>query len=131
MSLIRQVLVSLIVIVFAALGWFTFSHRDLVLSDLGIAGATGGGSAAGASSGGAGNRGGAPGASAGSGRSSGGGGSGRGPSAAPVVAATVDIQTAGDRLTAIGTLVAVQEVTLFPQVSGVVTEIAFKPGSHV
>jgi RND family efflux transporter MFP subunit len=50
---------------------------------------------------------------------------------APVVAAAVDIQATGDQLTAIGTLAAVQEVTLFAQVSGVVTEIDFKPGTQV
>ena len=138
MSIAKQTLVSLLVIVFAALGWFAFSHRDLVLNDLGIAGVTtadlaspsgqpGGGDGG---SGGGGNRSG----SAGSGRSGGtggGGGFGRGLSTPPVIAAAVDIQATGDRLTAIGTLSAVQEVTLFPQVSGIVTTIDFKPGSHV
>ena len=136
MSLIKQVLISLLVIVFAGLGWFAFSHRDLVLSDLGIAAGAGEGPSAapgsagpGQTSGGGGSGGGSPAASAGGGRS-GGGGFGRGPSAAPVIAAAVDIQTTGDRLTAIGTLAAVQEVTVFPQVDGIVAAIDFKPGGH-
>ena len=102
MSLFKQVLISLLVIVFAGLGWFAFSHRDLVLSDLGIAAGAGEGPSAapgragpGQTSGGGGSGGGSSAASAGGGRS-GGGGFGRGPSAAPVVAAAVDIQTTGD-----------------------------------
>ena len=47
-----------------------------------------------------------------------------------MIAAAVDIQTTGDRLTAIGTLAAVQEVTVFPQVDGIVAAIDFKPGGH-
>src|SRR5262245_11946765 len=138
MSIVRQVLVSLLVIVFAALGWFAFSHRDLVLSDLGVTGVAtadlaspAGQPGSGGGSGGGGNRSGSAAGGGRSGSSAGGAGFGRGLSTPPVIAAGVDIQATGDRLTAIGTLSAVQEVTLFPQVSGIVTAIDFKPGSHV
>ena len=83
---IKQVLISLLVIVFAGLGWFAFSHRDLVLSDLGIAAGAGGGPSLapgrggpGQTPGGGGSGGGSSAASAGGGRS-GAGGFGRGPS---------------------------------------------------
>jgi RND family efflux transporter MFP subunit len=58
-----------------------------------------------------------------------GGGLGGGP--ARVVTAPVEIDNAGDTVRAIGTLVAAQSVTLFPEVTGTVAEIAFKPGSAV
>src|SRR5437762_13593754 len=54
MSLVKQFLISLFVIVFAGLGWFAFSHRDLLLTDLGIAGSADAGAGATPGQGGAG-----------------------------------------------------------------------------
>jgi RND family efflux transporter MFP subunit len=120
MSIIKQLTLSLLVVALVAGGWFAFERWR---------GASGQGA-------------GAPAADSATGRSGGnaaaGGGSGGGarvgrggPSAVPVVAGPVEIDSTGDELSAIGTLTAAQEVDLFPQVTGIVTEIDFAPGSPV
>jgi RND family efflux transporter MFP subunit len=48
-----------------------------------------------------------------------------------VVTAPVDTDTSGIEVQAVGTVASAQAVTLYPQVTGVVTEIAFTPGSKV
>ncbi len=48
-----------------------------------------------------------------------------------VVTAPVETDTSGDTVTALGTASAVQSVTLFPQVTGIVTKILFKAGDVV
>jgi RND family efflux transporter MFP subunit len=48
-----------------------------------------------------------------------------------VVTAPVDIDTSGIEVQAVGTVASAKAVTLYPQVTGVVTDIAFTPGSNV
>ena len=48
-----------------------------------------------------------------------------------MVATPVVIDESGQEVRAIGTLAAAQEVTVYPQVTGIVAEIAFTPGSEV
>ncbi|MCP4385889.1 MAG: efflux RND transporter periplasmic adaptor subunit [Hyphomicrobiales bacterium] len=57
------------------------------------------------------------------------GGFGRGPAA--VVVAPVEIDSSGTIIRALGTAEAGREVTLRPQVTGIVTEVNFRPGSAV
>jgi RND family efflux transporter MFP subunit len=49
----------------------------------------------------------------------------------PVVTAAVEIDDDGETVRSIGTLAAAQAVTLYPQVTGTVAEIAFKAGDKV
>ncbi|MEO8667497.1 MAG: efflux RND transporter periplasmic adaptor subunit [Bauldia sp.] len=107
MTAARQIVLSLLVIALAGGGWWLYRS----------------GSFAGAATVAA-----TPDSSAGQGRRSG-GGMGAGP--VRVVTAPVDINDDGDTVRAIGTLVAAQSVTLFPEVTGAVSEIAFKPGTRV
>ena len=60
-----------------------------------------------------------------------GGGSGGRGGAVLVVTAAVGTDETGIDVRAIGTVAAAQEVTLYPQDSGIVTEVAFTPGTKV
>jgi RND family efflux transporter MFP subunit len=150
MSLFRQILLSVLVIVIAGAGWLAFERRDLIFGAVGAAADAGGGgqngsAGAGSGNGGANRQGGGGGgglANAGSGGSQGGGqggsggqsggGGGRGFGGPPqVVTAKVVLDSTGADIRAIGTLAAAQEVTIFPQVTGVVSDVAFKRGAKV
>ncbi len=111
MSFVKQIVISAVVIVLVVGGWYAYQHRSALFGTPStIAAATPGSAPAAAKPGGPG---------------------GRSLGPVPVVAAPVDIATTSDQLSAIGTLAAAQEVTLFPQVTGIVTSVTFKPGSHV
>lgn len=60
-----------------------------------------------------------------------GGGPGGGRSAVQVVTAPVEIDSSGLEVRAVGTVAASKAITLYPEITGTVTEVAFKPGSPV
>ncbi len=111
MSAIRQIVLSLIVILIAAAGWYAYDQGWFSAQQ-------------------------AQGPGAGAGQADGRGprgpgfGNGRG-SAVLVITAPVGTDDAGIDVRAIGTVAAAQEVTLYPQDSGIVTDVAFTPGSKV
>lgn len=111
MPVIRQIVLSLVVILIAAAGWYAYQQGYFTVRQ-------------------------GPGAGAGAGQADGRGphgagfGSGRGASVL-VVTAPVGIDNTGIDLRAIGTVAAVQEVTLYPQDSGIVVAIGFTPGTAV
>ena len=111
MSAIRQIVLSLVVILIAAAGWYAYDQGYFSMQQ---------GQGAGAGAGRADSR--AP-----RGQSFGGGRGG----AVLVVTAPVGTDDTGIDVRAIGTVAAAQEVTLYPQDSGIVTEVAFTPGSAV
>ena len=113
MSVIRQIVLSLIVVLVAAAGWYAYDHGYFSANQGGRGAPAGAGQAAG---------GGSP-------RGQGFGG-GRG-GAVLVVTAPVTSDDTGIDVRAIGTVAAAQEVTLYPQDSGIVTEVAFTPGTKV
>jgi RND family efflux transporter MFP subunit len=114
MSAIRQIALSLIVVLIAAAGWYAYDQGWFSMQQ-------GGGPAAAGQAGGGGGGGGA------SGQGSGGGRGG------PVLVVTTPAgrDDTGIDLRAIGTVAAAQEVTLYPQDSGIVVEVAFTPGAKV
>ena len=103
MSLSRQILLSLLVVLIAAGGWYVLNHR----ADLsgGAAMATGESPTGGRGRGGEG------------GNSAGRGGS------VPVVTARVGTDSAGAEIRAVGTLTAAKAVTIFPEVTGIVSAV--------
>ncbi len=103
MSLTKQFLLSLLVLVLIGGGWFAYENRAQFL----------GGPAA------------PPVAGTPAARGPGGQG------AVPVVAGPVEIDSTGDELSAIGTLTAAREVDIYSQVTGIVTDLGFTPGSQV
>jgi multidrug efflux pump subunit AcrA (membrane-fusion protein) len=116
MSIVKQLLVCLVLTAAATAGWLAYTKPELI----GLASAsTGGPQSEG--------RQGAPGGSR----------AGRVPGmvgergAVNVVTAPVAAETGGETLIALGTAEAARSVTLFPEVTGVVTEILFKPGQTV
>jgi RND family efflux transporter MFP subunit len=113
MSVSRQIIVSILIIVVALSGWYTFSHREEIFGGA-VALAT-----ADSPRGPGGQRGGA-----------GGEGSGRG-GTVPVATALVGIETDAPEIRAIGTLTAAKAVTLFPEVTSVVKSVDVQPGAHV
>lgn len=114
MRLSGQILSSLLLVAVAGAGWFAYEHRDAFL---------GGGDGPVAAAGGQ------------PSRPAGAGGPGRGPGAFAgpplVVAATVAIDTSGSDVRAIGTLAAEKAVTLYPQVTGIVSAVNVQPGAAV
>jgi multidrug efflux system membrane fusion protein len=79
-------------------------------------------------------RAGAPGAGAGGGRGAGGGGRGGGGGPNSAVAVTVATVNSGDidvRIPALGTITPLATVTVRPQISGILTKIAFQEGQLV
>jgi RND family efflux transporter MFP subunit len=115
MSLVKQILLSLI-LVGAGLGsWHAYRNPEI----LGAAGEVSSGGAQEPQARGA--RGGRPAGAPG----------GRGGGVANVVTATVAMERIDEAVAALGTAKAVRSVTVFPQVTGIVEEIAFTPGSRV
>ncbi|SDB30572.1 efflux RND transporter periplasmic adaptor subunit [Bauldia litoralis] len=104
MSVLKQLLLSLVVIAVAAGGWAYFQRPELIFgvdASQQAAGPTGGG------------------------RPSFGGGP------TLVVTAPVEMVETGTDIRAIGTAAAAREVVVYPQVTGIVTEVAFTPGTEV
>ncbi len=121
MKISRQVLLVVLVLLVAAGGWFAFGRGGF---GGGSAATTSGGPpAASAQNGGAppGRPGGAPGAP-------GGGGFNR---AVLVVTAKVTTANDGIDVEAVGTVNSARSVTIYPQVTGIVAELSFKPGAAV
>ncbi len=112
MSVIRQIVLSLVVILIAAAGWYAYSQGWFSMSQ------GGGGPAAAGQGGGAGGP-----------RGAGFAGGRGGP--VLVVTAPVGTDNTGVDVRAIGTVAAAQEVTLYPQDSGIVVGIEFTPGAKV
>ncbi len=112
MSAVKQIVISLVVVLIAAAGWYAYD-KGYFSGKHGSAGpeqsVRSGGAGAGGQRGGFGGRGGA----------------------VLVVTAPVGTDDAGIDVQAIGTVAAAQEVTLYPQDSGIVTEVSFKPGTKV
>lgn len=113
MSVSRQIIVSILIILFAVSGWYAFSHREVIFGDAAAL------ATADSPNGPGGRRGGA-----------GGDGSGRG-GAVPVATALVGIDIDAPEIRAIGTLTAAKAVTLFPEVTSVVKSVEVQPGAHV
>jgi RND family efflux transporter MFP subunit len=115
MSLLKQALVCLVLVAAAAAGWYVYQRPELV----GLAAADGAATAA------------TP------GRPGGAGGGNRipgligGGGALNVITAPVETDAGGETVMALGTAKAARSVTIFPQVSGIVTEVAFIPGQPV
>lgn len=110
MSVPKQLLLSILIIAVAVGGWVLYQRPEVVfgVADTGEASGPAGRSGPG-----------------------GGGGPGRFGGPTLVVTAPVEIDTTGTEIRAIGTAAAAREVTLYPQVTGVVTDVAFAPGSTV
>ncbi len=123
MALFKQILLSLVVIVLAAGGWYVYQHRD------GLFGAGETVAEAGATTGqGPGKQG----AGAGTGAPGAGGRQARGFGGPPlVVTAVVTTDSSGAEVRAIGTLAAAKAITLFAQVTGIVSAVDFKQGAKV
>lgn len=113
MKVSGQIGLSIVVVLVAVSGWYAYDHRDTLF----------GGSAAPASGDSATTAGGAR----GGGR---GGGAGRGGDV-PVVTARAGVDTAGEQIRALGTLTAAEAVTLYPEVTGVVSTIEVAAGATV
>ena len=111
MSATRQIVLSLIVVLIAAAGWYAYDHGWFAMQQGGRGAAAGGGQ------GGAGPR--------GQGFAGGRGGP------VLVVTAPVGVDETGIDVRAVGTVAAAQEVTLYPQDSGIVVELDFVPGAKV
>jgi len=118
-SLFKQIILSLVVLGAAYGGWYVYQNPQLVSlarETVGVEPQAEGG------------RGGPGGPSV---RGAGIAGV-RGPGGATnVVAATVEADNSAERLTALGSAKAVRAVAIFPQVTGMVEEIAFAPGEAV
>ena len=112
MSLSRQILLSLLVVLLAAGGWYGLNHRDDLFGG-GAAMATGESPAGGRGSG----------AEGGNSPARGGG--------VPVVTALVGTDSAGAEIRAVGTLTAAKAVTIFPEVTGIVSAVEVEAGASV
>ncbi len=111
MSATRQIVLSLIIILIAAAGWYAYDQGYFATQQ---------------------GRGPVAGAGQADGTGPHGPGQGRGRSGGVlVVTAPVGTDDTGIDVRAIGTVAAEQEVTLYPQDSGIVAEVAFTPGSKV
>ena len=113
MSATRQIILSLIVVLIAAAGWYGYDKGYFSTHQAGVSQAAGAG------------QGGSGGGTRGQGNGGGRGGS------VLVVTAPVGTDDTGIDLSAIGTVAAAQEVTLYPQDSGFVVAIEFAPGTKV
>ncbi|MGH6926325.1 MAG: efflux RND transporter periplasmic adaptor subunit [Propylenella sp.] len=119
MSLFKQALLVLVLVVAAGVGWYVYQHPAAV----GLAGDTAGEESARGRSGAPGG----PGAREGNRIP---GLIGRG-GAVNVITQAVEIDPGGETVMALGTAKAARSVTLYPQVTGVVADILFRPGSPV
>ena len=114
MTPFKQGLVSVLVLVAAVGGWQGFQHRDQIRSVVGFGSTVV-----------------AKGTDAGAGSRSGAGQGGARGGAVAVVAAPVKMEIIGDELRAIGTAAAVKATTLYPQSSGLISDMPFEVGAHV
>jgi RND family efflux transporter MFP subunit len=113
MSFFKQALLSLVLIAAVAVGWYAYENPAM----FGLSGESAGGSGARGGGGqGGGNR--IPGLL------------GRG-GAVNVITAAVETDPGGETVTALGTAKAARSVVLYPQVTGVVTDVLFRPGEAV
>ena len=114
MSPARQIALSAAVLVAVAGGWLAYERGWFGGAEdaASVAQQSGGGN---------------PGRSGGQGT----GGGGRVAPAVPVVTATVEIDNSGLEVRAIGTVAAARAITLFPEATGIVTELTFAPGTAV
>ena len=110
MSIWKQAILCLVLVVAAATGWYAYRNPDVVGLAREGAGESGGRQAEGRE-----NR--IPGLIGGG--------------AVNVVTAPVEADASGDTVMALGTVKALHSVTVFPQVSGVVDKILFTPGQAV
>lgn len=117
MSITRQILLSLLLAVIVGAGWLLYQRPELVFGSVEEAGDSG--RPAGAATGGLGGGGGPGGSRPG------------GLGQTLVVTAAVGTDDSGTELRSIGTAAAARSVTLYPQVSGIVTSIDFTPGAEV
>lgn len=128
MSATRQVAFSVLLLIVILGGWFAYEHgwfggaSNVASTQQPAAGPQGSG---GGQQGQQANR-----QGGGAGGNAGGFGGGRG-GAVQVVTAPVEIDTSGLEVRAVGTVAASKAVTLYPEVTGVVTDVTFKPGSPV
>jgi RND family efflux transporter MFP subunit len=120
MSVTKQIAISLVVVLLALAGWYVAGNRDAVFGGQAVAN--------GESPRGNGQSGGGQGGGQGGG--SGGGGFSRGGDV-PVVTARVGTDTTGAQIRAIGTATAVESITVFPEVTGIVTAIEIEAGTNV
>lgn len=109
MSPAKQATFSLLLVVLAAAGWYVYEHPGMVGMAREDAGASGV-------------------EDSGSNRIPGLLGEGR---AVNVVTAAVQADASGERVVAVGSAKAAQSVTIFPQVTGIVTKVLFSPGEAV
>jgi RND family efflux transporter MFP subunit len=114
MSVTKQIAISLVVVLLALAGWYVAGNRDAFFG--GQATANGESPRGNGQSGG--------------GQGPGGGGFSRGGDV-PVVTARVGTDTTGAQIRAIGTATAVESITVFPEVTGIVTSIEIKAGAKV
>lgn len=117
MSITRQILLSLLLVAVVGGGWLLYQRPELVFGPVEESADSGrpGGPASGPGSGGGGPGGARPG----------------GPGQTLVVVAAVETDDSGTEVRSIGTAAATRSVTLYPQVSGIVTSVDFTPGSEV
>ncbi|HVY20417.1 MAG TPA: efflux RND transporter periplasmic adaptor subunit [Bauldia sp.] len=133
MAASRQIAVIVIIIVAVAVGWFGYERGWYGHTVAAGPGGQGQQTAQNAG-GGAGQQGNRPQRQGGAGGGQGGGGFGgafgRG---GPVIVVTQPVETdnSGIEVQAVGTVASAKAVTLYPQVTGVVTDISFMPGSAV
>lgn len=113
MSFLKQAVLSLVILLVAAGAWYLYSTRSHQPAAGQVAGAGNAPGAGGQGGGQAGNR---------------AGGGGPRP---VVVPARVAFQVIGDDLQAVGSASAVQAVTIYPQVAGIVAELPVKPSDKV
>lgn len=112
MSPFKQALVSLIVVALAGAGWYAYRNPAM----FGLAAESSGEPSPRGAPGRGGNR--IPGLI------------GRG-GGVNVIAATVEIDAGGETVTALGTAKAARSVSVYPQVTGIVSDILFRPGKPV
>ena len=141
MSILKQIALTAVILALAAGGWyayrtglvsaFLFGDSPAAVASVAPAGAP---PPAGSASGETGRPKGQAGNGGESGRgtaSGGGGGPGHGGGPVLVVTAPVAIDSTGSEIRAIGTAAAAKAVTLYPQVTGVVTAVSFTAGMAV
>ncbi|MEJ0012299.1 MAG: efflux RND transporter periplasmic adaptor subunit [Bauldia sp.] len=124
MAASRQIAVIVILVVAVAVGWFGYErgwygHAASEAANAQQVAPAGGQQANRQRQGGA------------NGGQGGGGGFGGRGGAVIVVTQPVEIDSSGIEVRAVGTVSSAKNVTLFPQVTGVVTDISFTPGSKV
>jgi RND family efflux transporter MFP subunit len=110
MSVPKQILLSILVVLLAAGGWYAFTYRgDFPAGAPTTATGDSPSGGAGAQNGGERVRGGS----------------------VPVVTATVGTDDLGPQIRAIGTVAAAKAITLFPEITGIVRSVEVEPGAEV